>query len=252
MSEKMINFAVQNYAIIKDKLKIMATTDQIQEAPLEQVLNNQEAFLLKYKNAIVGGVLAVLLIVAGVICYKNFYAAPREDKASTALAKAQVMFANQEFDKALKGDKGVQGFIAIADEFSGTDAANLAHLYAGLCYAHTEKWQEAVTELEKYSTHNDALISPQSQAALGDAYANTGNVDKAIDCFKKAASLANDEAADGINNSTAANNLIKAARLLESQNKNEEALKIYQDIKAKYVNSPVLQEIDKYIERVSK
>ncbi len=44
--------------------------------------------------------------------------------------------------------------------------------------------------------------------------------------------------------------LIQAARLLESQNKNDEALKIYQTIKEKYVNSPASQDIDKYIERL--
>ena len=47
--------------------------------------------------------------------------------------------------------------------------------------------------------------------------------------------------------------LIQAGELLESQGKKSDALKIYQDIKTKYVNSPVVQnsEIDKYIERVS-
>ena len=40
---------------------------------------------------------------------------------------------------------------------------------------------------------------------------------------------------------------------LESQDNKAEALKIYQDIKKKYVNSQLVQsyEIDKYIERVS-
>ena len=45
--------------------------------------------------------------------------------------------------------------------------------------------------------------------------------------------------------------LISAARLLESQKKNSEALEIYKEIKEKYVNSAVSQDIDKYIERVS-
>ena len=41
--------------------------------------------------------------------------------------------------------------------------------------------------------------------------------------------------------------------MLESQGKKDEALKIYQDIKKKYVNSMLVQsaEIDKYIERAS-
>ena len=47
--------------------------------------------------------------------------------------------------------------------------------------------------------------------------------------------------------------LLQAGKLLESQNKKDEALKLYQDIKKKYVNSSLVQssEIDKYIERVS-
>ena len=56
-----------------------------------------------------------------------------------------------------------------------------------------------------------------------------------------------------VNNSISPNFLLKAGVLLESQNKKAEALKIYQDIKTKYINSALVQssEIDKYIERVS-
>ena len=42
-----------------------------------------------------------------------------------------------------------------------------------------------------------------------------------------------------------------AGQILASQNKTAEALKLYQEIKQKYVNSALVQsmEIDKYIER---
>ena len=46
--------------------------------------------------------------------------------------------------------------------------------------------------------------------------------------------------------------LIQAGEILESQNKPEEALKLYGEVKTKYVNSMQRQEIDKYIERVTK
>ena len=219
---------------------------------MEQTLNKQEAFFLKYKKAIVVGVLAVIVIIAGSLAYNTFYAGPREAKASTALAKAQEMFASQQYEKALNGDKGVEGFLAVAKNYGSTDAANLANLYAGLCYANLEKWQEAVKYLEEFSTESDALISPASQAALGNAYAHVNQIDKAISSLKKAASMADSKANEGVNNSLSPSYLIQAARLLESQNKNDEALKIYQEIKTKYVNSPVSQDIDKYIERLTK
>ena len=69
-----------------------------QEAPkTEQYLNNQETFFLKYKKAIIAAVVAVIVIIAGSIAFSTFYWGPRQDKASTALAKAQELFANEQF-----------------------------------------------------------------------------------------------------------------------------------------------------------
>lgn len=219
---------------------------------MEQTLNKQEAFFLKYKKAIVVAVVAVIVIIAGSIAYNTFYAGPREDKAGTAMAKAQELFAAQQYELALKGDKSFEGFLQVASNYSGTDAANLANLYAGLCYANLDKWQDAVKYLDQFSTQDDAFISPSAMAALGNAYAHTKQIDKAVSCLKKAADMANSEAKDGVNISVAPTCLMQAARLLESQNKNDEALSIYKEIKTKYVKSYYNSEIDKYIERLTK
>jgi TolA-binding protein len=76
-------------------------------------------------------------------------------------------------------------------------------------------------------------------------------LDKAVDTYKKAASVADKRAQDGVNNSLSPQFLLYAADILNQQGKKDEALKIYQEIKEKYVNSNVQQEIDKYIERAS-
>ena len=219
---------------------------------MEQTLNKQEAFFLKYKKAIVGAVVAVIVIIAGSIAYNKFYAGPRQDKAATAMAKAQELFAAQQYELALKGDKSFEGFLQVASNYSGTDAANLANLYAGLCYANLDKWQDAVKYLDQFSTQDDAFISPSAMAALGNAYAHTKQIDKAVSCLKKAADMANSEAKDGVNISVAPTCLMQAARLLESQKKDDEALSIYKEIKTKYVKSYYNSEIDKYIERLTK
>ena len=49
--------------------------------------NNKEDFFLKFKKQIIIGVVAILLVVAGAILYNAYVAGPREDKASTAIAK---------------------------------------------------------------------------------------------------------------------------------------------------------------------
>ena len=203
--------------------------------------NSSEAFFSKYQKQILIAVVAVVLVIAGLLLYKAYVQAPREDKASTAIAKGQDYFNQEQFDKALNGDgAGYAGFVKIASDYSGTDAANLG------------KWNDALTYLEKFSTKSDAMVSPAAVSALGNAYAQTGNVDKAIATLKKAADMA-DSKADDVNNSLSPTFLVQAGILLESQNKKDEALKLYQDIKKKYVNSTVVQssEIDKYIERVS-
>lgn len=215
--------------------------------------NNKEDFFLKFKKQIIIGVVAILLVVAGAILYNAYVAGPREDKASTAIAKGEQYFNAEQFDKALNGDgAGYVGFVKIASDYSSTDAGNLANLYAGLSYFNLGKYTEAVTYLEKFSTKGDAMVSPTATAALANAYAQTGNVDKAISTLKKADDMA-DSKADDVNNSISPTFLLQTGKLLESQNKKDEALKLYQDIKKKYVNSSLVQssEIDKYIERVS-
>ena len=212
-------------------------------------LNSKEAFFVKYQKPILIAVAAIILIIAGTFLYKNFVSEPREAEASTAIAKGQEFFGNQEFEKALKGEGNYKGFVKLAADYSSTDAGNLANLYAGLCYANLNKWQDAVKYLDAFSTSDDAMISPAAIAALGNAYAHLQQLDKAVDNLKKAASMADKQAAEGINNSLSPTFLLQAAQILESQGKKAEANTIYQDIKKKYVAAPISNEIDKYIER---
>ncbi|EFA43814.1 tetratricopeptide repeat protein [Hallella bergensis DSM 17361] len=225
------------------------------EQSTNEITSKSEVFFQKNGKAILIAAIAVVLIIAGYFCYKSFISAPREEKASTAIARGQDYFNSEQFDKALNGDgAGYPGFIKIASDYSSTKAGNLANLYAGLCYAQLDKWQDAVKFLEEYSPAKDAMVSPAAVQALGNAYAHVGQVDKAIDKLKDAAKKADSKAKDGENNSLSPTFLLQAGQLLESQNKQDEALKIYQDIKKKYTNSMLVQsnEIDKYIERTKK
>lgn len=226
----------------------------------QEVLHNgalvkPEAFAMKYRKAIIIAVAAIIIAVVGGFLYQAYVAQPREDKASTALAKGQEYFDAEQFDKALKGDgTGYMGLLNIINDYSSTDAANLANLYAGLCYANLNKWNDAVKYLDAYSPADDAMVSPAAIAALGNAYAHINQLDKAIDNLEKAAEMADKQAKDGANNSIAPTFYLQAGILLESQGKKDKALELYKKIKANYVNAQLVQsqEIDKYIERASR
>ena len=224
----------------------MATNNQQQAAPtMEETLNKSEAFFLKYKKAIIATVVAIIVIIGGAVLYKTYISEPNEQKASTAIAKGQELFAQGLFQQALAGDSaGFKGFAKLADEYSSTDAGNLANLYAGLCNAQLGKWEDAAKYLEKYDGADDAMISPVAEGALGNVYAHLNQLDKAVSHLKKAA-----EKAD--NNSLSPTFLVQAGEILESQGKADEALKLYQQVKEKYFNSMMSSRIDEYIERVS-
>ena len=225
----------------------MANVNEQQGAlNVEETLNKSEAFFLKYKKAIIYGVLAVIVVIAGVIVYKQYVSAPREDKASTALAKGQEYFQQDLYEKDLNGDgAGYAGFVKVASDYSSTEAGNLANLYAGLCYAGLGKWNEAAKYLEEFDTKDDQMISPAAEGALGNAYAHLNQLDKAVSHLKNAAKNAD-------NNSLSPTFLIQAGEILESQGKAAEALELYKEIKEKYVYSMQYQTIDKYIERATK
>ena len=224
----------------------MANVNEQQGAlNVEETLNKSAAFFLKYKKAIIYGVLAVIVVIAGVIVYNQYVAAPREDKASTALAKGQEYFQQDLYEKALNGDgAGYAGFVKVAADYSSTEAGNLANLYAGLCYAGLGKWNEAAKYLEEFDTQDDQMISPAAEGALGNAYAHINQLDKAVTHLKNAAKNAD-------NNSLSPTFLIQAGEILESQGKAAEALELYKQVKEKYVYSMQSQTIDKYIERAS-
>ena len=225
----------------------MANVNEQQGAlNVEETLNKSEAFFLTYKKAIIYGVLAVIVVIAGVIVYKQYVSAPREDKASTGLAKGQEYFQQDLYEKALNGDgAGYAGFVKVASDYSSTEAGNLANLYAGLCYAGLGKWNEAAKYLEEFDTKDDQMISPAAEGALGNAHAHLNQLDKAVSHLKNAAKNAD-------NNSLSPTFLIQAGEILESQGKAAEALELYKEIKEKYVYSMQYQTIDKYIERATK
>jgi predicted negative regulator of RcsB-dependent stress response len=142
--------------------------------------------------------------------------------------------------------------IQIISEYGSTKAGNLANLYAGLCYAKQDKWEEAIKYLDAFKPKGDVMVSPLAVIAMGDAYANVKQLDKALDAFQSAAKMADKATENGTNNSVAPLALQKAALILIDQKKNDEALQLFKTIKEKYLGSAAQQDVDKYIEYLSK
>lgn len=234
----------------------MSTVKNNTTLDVNETLNKSEAFFVKYKKGIIGGVIAAIVLIGGFFATKYLYLQPREEKASALCALGQTYFIANDFETALNGNKSnFPGYVKIASEYGNTDAGNLANAYAGICYAKMGQTKKAISSLEEYSIKDDETLSPAILGTLANCYATDGQVDKAIETFKEAAKKANNASLSPVF-------LIEAGKLLESQKKNAEALSLYQQVKEEYPTSmqasPVQQdgkiispEIDKYIERVS-
>lgn len=210
----------------------------------EEAISGAEAFIQNNKSKIIGVIVALVVIVGGFFAYKHFIAHPAELKASNAIFKGEEYFRNDNYETALKGDStGFIGFVKAADEYSGTDAGNLANAYAGLCYAQLGQFDNAIKYLEAFKG-DDALVAPAVLATLGNCYAQKNQLDKAVADLLKAADKAN-------STSLSPTYLIQAGEILEKQGKKTEAVEAYQKVKDKYGNSYQAMEIDKYIERAS-
>lgn len=223
----------------------MADKKQTQDPlDLEVAMSSSEAFIIKYKNKFLAGIAAIVIVVGGVLGYQHFIAEPNEKKASEALFKGEQYFMADNYEFALNGDSlGYEGFLKVADEFSGTNAGQLANAYAGICYAQLGQYENAVKFLDKFNA-DDQLVSPALMGTLGNCYAQLGQLDKGAATLMKAADKADSQALSPIY-------LIQAGQIYEKLGKKSEALSAYQTVKDKYFNSYHAMEIDKYIERAS-
>ena len=218
-----------------------------QGAPeMVEALSKSEDFVLKYKNLFIGGVVALLVIVAGYFVWKNI-STKAFDEDSTAMAKAQEYYSEAVlsddadlFNKALNGDSVNAGFITIAKECSGR-VANLANLYAGICHARLGNMEEAAACIKKFDG-DDQMVAPAALGALGNVQAALGQLDEAVASLKKAAAKAGNAA-------LSPQFLMQAGEILESQGKKDEALKLYEQVKADYPEYTRYSPVDNYIER---
>ena len=213
------------------------------DAALANTTHKVEDFYSKNKKNINTAIIAVLAVVLGYFGIKKFYFEPREAEAQVEIFKAQQFFEVDSFALALKGSDKFKGFEAIADEYSGTKAGNLAHYYAGVCMVRTGNFEGAIEMLEGFSTDNP-LIGPLATGLLGDAYVETGDVEKGAKLYVKAARMSK-------NKLTAPVFYKKAGVAFEELKSYDEAIDAYTAIKNDYTDVQEAADIDKYIARAS-
>ena len=196
-------------------------------------------FFEKHQNLILGLIVGGVLLLGAYLAYSFGYKAPKEAAAMEAIYKAQEQFAQDSFILALENPGGgFEGFLDIIDNYGGTKAGNLAKYYAGVSYLNLGRAEDAISYLESYSANDD--ITPIMKAgALGDAYAELDNLDKALGLYKTAANTDD-------NDFLTPYYLYKYGILNKVKGNNTEAVSAFERIKNNYPNSNEASEAERY------
>lgn len=210
----------------------------------QQVLAKAQGFWQQYQKIIIGAVAVVVISFAGLYGYKEYIVKPKEEKAAEALFKAEEYFRMDSSNLVLNGDGQTRGALYVIKNFGGTKAANLAYFYAGVSYLKLGDFSNAVKYLKDFST-DAKQIQLLAYGALGDAYAEQNKTDDAINYYKKAGNTFEKD------DNNSAEYLFRAALLLETKGKNDEALAIYKEIKEKFPKTDKGFQADRYIYRLS-
>ena len=107
--------------------------DDLTQDPLIQWFEKTNEYIQSNKTSIIGVAVAIVVFTGSIIGY-SFYSSSQEEQAQQLLSIAEGYYAEGDYQKALDGDSFelTYGFRAIATDFSGTYAGNLASYYSAI------------------------------------------------------------------------------------------------------------------------
>lgn len=206
------------------------TKEELEQDPLLQSYARIQNTYQQNKGVIIGGAIAVVLIVALGLGY-YIYSTQQEEEAQELLSEAQMLYLNGDYETALQGsdDDFTVGFEQIIDNYSRTDAANLSRYYAAVSLYNLGNHEEALSYMNEHEVPEGILgVGPISFHAV--LYSEIGDFEQAAQMYVKAAEW--DE-----NDDMTPYNYLKAAEAYDALDNSEEAQNYAQIVVDEYPNS---------------
>lgn len=213
---------------------------------LDEGASKAEEFVARNQKYIFGLVGAIALVTVAYLVYDRIVIEPKQDEAANEMFMAQNNFQkaldatatekDSLFKVALNGADAKYGFLQIIDEYSGTDAANLASYYAGISYLNIGDNTNAIKYLADFSS-DDLVLSALAKGAIGDAFAQKNQAKEALEYYEKALAMSNNEI-------TAPRFLYKAGQTALQLNEKEKAVKYFTQLKDEFSTAPEARNVE--------
>jgi len=207
-----------------------------------------EAIATHQRLAVIIGsaALAVVLVVFG----WRFYSQRQTARASADLADAMKVYnariraANDPagpdevtyVDEKNKYADAAKKFTEVADKYSRTQPGHVAEYYAGLCLAQLDRNDEAERQLKKVESSGDQTLAPLAEFQLAQVYEKTNRGDQALKVYK----TLSDKPPVFVPRAVV---LLKMADY-QSKTNPTEAVKLYNQVKTEFPDSPAAQAAD--------
>lgn len=214
------------------------TKEELQTDPLIENYNKAANFFNENRTTILAILISVIVVVGALVSY-NFYAANQEQEAQQLLAIAEGYYTEGDYDKAINGDSFelTYGFLAIANDYSGTEAGNLAVYYAAVSSFKLGNIEDALDYFSRYDAP-EGILGVGAISFNAKLFLANGSTEKAADTFVKAANW-------DVNDTTTPYNLYQAAEAYFEAGNFEKARELSDQIIEEYPTSSELANAQK-------
>ncbi len=210
------------------------------EAIQEQISKTEQ--LIKNNFKLIIGVAVAIVGVIAFFMYNNKSSSETELEAANEIFRAEYHFRADSLEWALNGDGNQgMGLLEVASKYEGTKAANRANFLIGSTYLKQQKFQDAISYLQKFKS-DDLFVQARAYCLTGDAYMEMEDYANAISAYTKASEYKpNDQFTPAY--------LMKLALAYEMNSQMANAVQAYEQIVGNHPGASNMNEAKKYLAR---
>lgn len=227
-------------ALKTSQSKDTSSRNELREDRIVTLYARAWMFFDENRNLVYGGLAGLVVVLVGIAGYA-YYQSQQQAEAEQLLAQVARTYEQGNYRQALDGTGTSQGLLAIAENYSGTQAGNLATYYAADALYRMGEYDRALEFFREFDKTEDFIGA--------SAYAAQAAIHETRSEYEQAAELYQQAAEQFPNSLTTPKYLMEAGQAYEEAGNFETAIAMYERIEEEYPDAEQAQEVPRYIAR---